>query len=384
MNISQTGATLSGSYSLTTGTVTETGFEYGTSTSSLTSSTICTGTESPLIATLSNLAPGTTYYYRAYAKAQGTGDKSSTVSTFNGSIQSFTTTSLNTWLTNYEMPATNVSSVSISDTKYEGRYCHDTFTETYGSTKACRYNTSDANQKVVTHTYSYNSKVVRNYSFLYDKTYKTALWVAYATSNSGDFQDNNIGRHDAWAYDPAIDQSWQQNMSGGYSSTNGLSYDRGHQVASNDRQTTLEQNKQTFYYTNMTPQYGPLNQGNWNTLEGKVQGVATVTTGSDTLYVVTGPLFEGTLATATDKSGNECKAPSGYWKCLMKCTFSSPGVMTAAVGCAYLFDTNSSNVAPTVTTIDAIESRTGFDFFVNVPYALQSSAESSTHTFFSL
>ena len=87
---------------------------------------------------------------------------------------------------------------------------------------------------------------------------------------------------------------------------------------------------------------------------------------------------------ATDKSGDDCKAPSGYWKCLMKCTFSSPGVMTGAVGCAYLFDTNSSNSAPTVTTIDAIESRTGFDFFVNVPYALQSSAESSIYTFFSL
>ena len=26
---------------------------------------------------------------------------------------------------------------------------------------------------------------------------------------------------------------------------------------------------------------------------------------------------------ATDKSGNDCKAPSGYWKCLMKCTFSN-------------------------------------------------------------
>ena len=57
--------------------------------------------------------------------------------------------------------------------------------------------------------------------------------------------------------------------------------------------------------------------------------------------------------------------------------------MTAAVGCAYLFDTNSSNDAPTVTTIDAIESRIGFYFFVNVPATLQSSAESSTHTFFS-
>ena len=196
MNISQTGATLSGSYSLTTGTVTEIGFQYGTSSTSLTSS-ISSSTAASFSATLSGLSSGTTYYYRAYAEVQGTGDKNSTVSTFYGSLQSFTTSSLNTWLLNYEIPATNAASLSESNTLYEGRYCHDTFSETYGSTKACRYNTTDANQKVVIHTYSYNSKVVRNYSFLYDKTYKTALWVAYATSNSGDFKDNNVGRNDA-------------------------------------------------------------------------------------------------------------------------------------------------------------------------------------------
>ena len=380
MNISQTGATLSGSYSVETGNVTETGFEYGTSSTSLTSSISSSIAES-FSATLSGLSSGTTYYYRAYIKIQGTGDKSSTVSTFYGNTQSFTTASLNTWLSNYEIPATRAAALSASNTLYAGRYCHDTFSETYGSTKACRYNTSDANQKVVTHTYSYNSKIVRNYSFLYDKTYKAALWVAYATSNSGDFEDNNVSRNDAWAYDPAIDQSWQPNLSGAYSSSNGRSYDRGHQVASNDRQTTTEQNQQTFYYTNMTPQYSSLNQGQWVELEKKVQGVATVTTGSDTLYVVTGPLFEGKLESATDKNGASCPAPSGYWKCLMKCTFSSPGVMSAAVGCAYLFDTNSSNIAPSVVTIDTIESRTGFDFFVNVPSTLQNAAESQTYSF---
>ena len=364
-----------------TGTVIEAGFRWGTSSGNLanTASGILNGTS--FSANLTGLSAGMTYYYQAYAKVQGTGDKSSTVNTFYGSTKSFTTQSLSTWLTNYEMPATKASAVSMSSTKYAGRYCHDTFPETYGSTKACRYNTSDANQKVVIHTYSYNGKVVRNYSFLYDKTYKTALWVAYATSNSGDFKNNSVGRNDAWAYDPAIDQNWQQNLSGAYSSS-GLSYDRGHQVASNDRQTTTEQNQQTFYYTNMTPQYSSLNQGQWNTLEQKVQGVATVTSGSDTLYVVTGPLFEGTLASATDKSGNECKAPSGYWKCLLKCSFPSPGVVSAAVGCAYLFDSNSSNVAPTVTTIDAVESRTGFDFFANVPAVLQNSAERQTYIFF--
>ena len=380
MNISQTGATLSGYYSSLKGSVTEVGFKWGTAAGDLSNTATGTLNGTSFSASLSGLTAATTYYYQAYVKVQGTGDKSSSVSTFYGSTKSFTTSSLNTWLLNYEMPATNAASLNESNTLYEGRYCHDTFSETYGSTKACRYNTTDANQKVVIHTYSYNSKVVRNYSFLYDKTYKTALWVAYATSNSGDFKDNDVGRNEDWAYDPAIDQSWQQNLSGAYSSS-GLSYDRGHQVASNDRQTTTEQNQQTFYYTNMTPQYSSLNQGQWNTLEQKVQGVATVTTGSDILYVVTGPLFEGTLATVTDKSGNECKVPSGYWKCLMKCTFSSDGEMSAAVGCAYLFDTNSSNIAPSVVTIDSIESRTGFDFFVNVPSTLQNAAESQTYSF---
>lgn len=153
-------------------------------------------------------------------------------------------------------------------------------------------------------------------------------------------------------------------------------------MASNDRQTTLEQNKQTFYYTNMTPQYSSLNQRQWNTLESRVQGVATVTTGRDTLYVVTGPLFEGTLATVPDKSGVSCQAPSGYWKCLMKCSFDTSGSMTSAKGCAYLFETNSENVTPKVVSIDTIESRTGFDFFANVPASLQSAAESQTYSFF--
>ena len=40
---------------------------------------------------LSGLAAGTTYYYQAYVKLQGTGDKSSSVLTFTGDVNQFTT-----------------------------------------------------------------------------------------------------------------------------------------------------------------------------------------------------------------------------------------------------------------------------------------------------
>ena len=42
-------------------------------------------------ASLSGLSEGTTYYYQAYVKVQGTGDKSSSVQTFTGDVNQFTT-----------------------------------------------------------------------------------------------------------------------------------------------------------------------------------------------------------------------------------------------------------------------------------------------------
>ena len=42
-------------------------------------------------ASLNGLSAGTTYYYQAYVKVQGTWDKSSSVLTFTGDVNQFTT-----------------------------------------------------------------------------------------------------------------------------------------------------------------------------------------------------------------------------------------------------------------------------------------------------
>ncbi len=244
---------------------------------------------------------------------------------------------------------------------------------TYGSgseKSGCGYKwynheTANANQMVATHTYKYNGKVYRNYTCLVDKTKKAPLWSAFVMHKDA-YPDNSVGRSGSWTDDPAIPSGWQQS---GVDSP----YSRGNFVASNYRQVCDDANKATFYHTNQAPQYQTsFNDGVWNSLENAVKSYAP--TGRDTLYVVVGVLYE------TSQTSSGVPIPSHFYKLLMKCSFDDGGTMTAAKGVAYLF-TNEAHSgdkytdAKFRTTIDAIEERSGFNFFANVPAALQEAAE---------
>ena len=240
--------------------------------------------------------------------------------------------------------------------------------------------TADAGRTLVSHTFSYDDERNRTLSLLFDEGKRCALWVACAF-NSTTFGDNGVGRKDKWAYDPALSKSVQPNLSSAYvNDSDGNAYSRGHQVASNDRQTTVEENNQTFYYSNMTPQNQSLNGGQWAQLEDAVQKLGASVSGKDTLYMVTGPVFDSGYKSTTDKSGNVCAIPSRFFKALMICTFDENGNVVSAKGTAYLTSGNSkeANTAYStwITTIDAVEEITGLDLFANVPAAIQSTAES--------
>ena len=194
------------------------------------------------------------------------------------------------------------------------------------------------------------------------------------------------GRSGSWGTDPAIGLTQQT----GVDNAQSVGYSHGHMVSSNERQTTAYQNEQTFYYTNQAPQYqNGFNNGIWSTLEGDI--VSHSPSGRDTLYIVTGVLYEESWYNADPSrvrslpSGSgtlNVPVPSHFYKCLMKCTFNASGDMTAAQGCAYIF-TNVSHSGESyssgITTIDAIEQRTGFDFFHNVPDSLETAAEQSSN-----
>ena len=364
-NLSSAGATLLGSFSGATGIIYDRGFEWGTSSSSLSHSESLgstTGTSGAFSVTLGSLSKGATYYYRAYVRLQdGQGQIGSPI---YGEVRSFTTTSTSVaglqYLGGYEIPALSlVSTTACTDSGPE------TFYDSGDPTNWYKYATTNARRVVVTHTYSYGGKEYCNYTVLVDKDKKAPLWNEFEMSAS--YPDNNVGRTGSWTHDPALDSDWQQSSSTG-------SYSRGHFCASSYRQTCTAANKQTFYYTNQALQYqNGFNSGIWSQLEQDVSSCRNGLKSNQRLFVVVGVLYEDS------ETAGGVPVPSHFYKCLMLCTFNG-STMTAASGCAYLFtnEAHTGTYSSGVTSIDAVEARSGFDFFVAVPASLQAAAESST------
>lgn len=279
----------------------------------------------------------------------------------------------------YEMPA--VESIGCISG-------NENFSDDEGTGSWYAFDTPDADRKLVTHTYAYSGSLFRNYTTMVDRQKRCALWVAYPMHGVA-YANLNIGRSGSFdekkSYDPGIPASWQSSGStSDYNSGNG--YSRGHLCASEDRQTTYAGNCQTFYYTNQDPQWqNSFNSGVWSALENKVQAKAATLTARDTLYVVSGVLFEdGNSGDSND--GGTVARPSHFYKLVMLCGFNGGGMMTSAQGAAFIYtneahtkakDSNVYDYSGYRTTINAIEERTGFNFFAAVPSALQEAAESS-------
>ena len=281
--MSSTGATLSGSFSGATATPSSAGFKYGTSSGNLDQTVTCSasGTSGSLSATVSGLAAGTTYYYKAFVTVSGTGDYASQSQTFYGTEYAFTTTS---FLSDYGMP--DVSGLNLNlraSGPSSGRTDRDDHWYSYS--------TSNSKRQLAVHTYSHpvTGAETATYVVLYDENRYAPLWTAH-TMNTTLWPDNNVGRADNkfWTSDPAISLTQQSGLD------DASQYSRGHLVASDYRQTTEQQNRQTFYYSNQAPQWqNNFNGGIWADLEQRVAAVAPG--GTTMLYVVTGVLYEGTV-----------------------------------------------------------------------------------------
>ncbi len=236
---------------------------------------------------------------------------------------------------------------------------------------------------VVTHTAHMEGREQRNYTILYDEDLYAALWVAYPLCLS----HTSSGREETWGYDPRVPKSSQTSVKAGYGASQPTSnypknfYARGHQIPNADRSAVPEMQAQTYYSTNMTPQLQNGFNGNiWAKLEEAVRMEIPV---SDTLYVVTGAVFEKHGAEENVKTimnKNDSKTlpvPNYYWKALLKVQRSGDSIVDASAIGFWLphDDLKGHSYTEYTVSVDQIEKWTGFDLFPSVPDNLEPSAE---------
>lgn len=207
----------------------------------------------------------------------------------------------------------------------------------------------------------------RNYSMLYDAAGRIALWVAYPLCS--DYIGS--GRTDAWGYDPKIPDEYEPLLNHGWPERG---FDRGHQIPSGSRNANTAMNRQTFYYTNMTAQVSRFNQGLWANLENRVRGFVSV---CDTLYVVTGPIFDSGEPErwTEDNAGNPVAVPDGYFKAVLSYNISTSTYYSVA----FVYDneeySRSNPTASDMCSVSEVEAITGFTFFNNLPRSIASSVK---------
>ena len=213
------------------------------------------------------------------------------------------------------------------------------------------------------HSFEMNGKEYRNYSFGWSQKDLVALWMAYPLCSM--YTNKTVNRTDAWAYDPLLGSEYSSAPFGGY----GGSYARGHQVPSADRLCSYNANVQTFYGSNMTPQLNAHNEGIWQALESKVRTLANT---SDTTYVVTGCVVDGSTTFTQDSDGKKMTVPVAYYKVLLRYSKSS----TISTWAAMAFYTEhksysgSTSLRSLAMSVDELEEMLGMDFFVNLPAKL--------------
>ena len=217
---------------------------------------------------------------------------------------------------------------------------------------------------VIIHTT--NDQYGINYSVEWDTKKKAQRWSCYQM-NASTLKKNTsryYSKNDPYPFDPELPSAYYTD--GDYYWSSGFSH--GHICPSADRLYSAEANKQTFYLTNMQPQYSMFNAGKdydspWLRLENQVRTWAGNAT-FDTLYVVKGGTIEDHQLLS--KIRNELRVPRYFFVALLGKTKTGYRAIGFWIEHDNL-DHGKESLGSFAMNIRELEKLTGIDFFCNLP-----------------
>ena len=197
-----------------------------------------------------------------------------------------------------------------------------------------------------------------HYQFDYNESHEQPNWVYYVLTRDG--VDGVAERKNNFRSDTKV--------SSGSASTNDYKasgYDRGHLCPAADMRSSQVAMNESFFMSNMSPQHPSFNRGIWKKCEEVVRGALT-----DTLYVITGPIFRDNIGVI---GANKVTIPGSYYKVIYdKCKSKIV---------AYVIP-NEKTALPLdhfLTTVDNVESLIGVDLFYQLPDHIESKLEKTIY-----
>ena len=229
-----------------------------------------------------------------------------------------------------------------------------------------------------------------NFSSEWDNSIHAQRWTCYNYNSKN--KGGNVGRVGDFMNDPDLSSEYPGVTEFAESPYVRSGYDRGHMIASHERQKSAAANRQTFYFTNMQPQYSNFNQkGVWYKMEEQVR-TWTLSNDRDTLFVTKGGTIENgnvieyirnTNKSAVAKDGY-IPVPKYFFVAFLKKTYDSKTKSFSYHAFGYWFEhkneiwKTSDNLGNYIVNIDELEKKTGIDFFCNLPDKIEKQVQSAS------
>jgi len=193
-------------------------------------------------------------------------------------------------------------------------------------------------------------------------THKQAYWVAYSINAS---INKKVKRTNKFIPDPEIPVKFQASNAD-YKKTG---YDKGHLAPAADMNWSLQTMKESFYFSNMSPQKAKFNRGIWKKLEELVRTWAEE---YGKLYVATGPILDSFIEyIGKGKIG----APTYFYKTIL---YYDPPKPAKAIAFILKNEGSTKPLSFFVVTVDELEKRTNIDFFYQLPDSIENAVEAKS------
>jgi endonuclease G len=218
-----------------------------------------------------------------------------------------------------------------------------------------------------------DDQLLDEHSFVvsYSPTKRVPNWVAWRLDRS---YLGHAKRKNDFRPDPALPAELYHVSESDYLHSG---YDRGHMCPSADREDTPADNSLTFLFTNMEPQLHELNAGPWERFEEYERQRAER---GAVLYIVAGGVFSAPFPTI----GQGVAVPAANFKIMVvlgdgqKATDVAESTEVVSVLMPNERGVGEHPWTDFLTSVDAVEQATGYDFLDAVPERVQRVIEART------